>query len=269
MFFFVKLFSYLFSQVQNTEVQNTKGPEAEKPRSESQIPEVESRTPNMRPWTSFQRSGTLFRGGPLSPELFRGGPVFRRSGTLFRGGPLSPELHRRTIKSGTPLEADYDISKVRNSISGRTIKSGTPLEADYDISKVRNSLEADYDISKVRNLEADRDFEGPELEADRRSERSGPSYFEADRYFEGPELQFEVDRVISKVRIHFRSVRNSLSQRAMIFEGPDSLSLRTIKVWIFQFEADQGISKMEPHFEVDQICGFQIRFTDFWKLPET
>ncbi|GES73505.1 hypothetical protein RCL_jg3993.t1 [Rhizophagus clarus] len=153
-----------------------------KPRSESQIPEVESRTPNMRPWTSFQRSGTLFRGGPLSPELFRGGPVFRRSGTLFRGGPLSPELHRRTIKSGTPLEADYDISKVRNSISGRTIKSGTPLEADYDISKVRNSLEADYDISKVRNLEADRDFEGPELEADRRSERSGPSYFE------GPEL---------------------------------------------------------------------------------
>ncbi|GET03043.1 hypothetical protein RCL_jg8238.t1 [Rhizophagus clarus] len=87
--------------------------------------------------------------------------IFRRSGTLFRGGPLSPELHRRTIK---------------------TIKSGTPLEADYDISKVRNSLEADYDISKVRNLEADRDFEGPELEADRRSERSGPSYFE------GPEL---------------------------------------------------------------------------------
>ncbi|GES73385.1 hypothetical protein RCL_jg3896.t3 [Rhizophagus clarus] len=107
-----------------------------KPRSESQIPEVESRTPNMRPWTSFQRSGTLFRGGPLSPEL-----------------------HRRTIKSGTPFR-------------------GGPLKADYDISKVWNSLEADYDISKVRNLEADRDFEGPELEADRRSERSGPSYFE-------------------------------------------------------------------------------------------
>ncbi|GES79013.1 hypothetical protein RCL_jg6041.t1 [Rhizophagus clarus] len=93
----------------------------------------------MRPWTSFQRSGTLFRGGPLSPELFRGGPVFQRSGTLFRGGLLSPELHRRTIKSGTPLEADYDISKVRNS------------------------LEADYDILKIRNLEADWDFEGLDL----------------------------------------------------------------------------------------------------------
>ncbi|GES99006.1 hypothetical protein GLOIN_2v1880882 [Rhizophagus clarus] len=115
------------------------------------------------------------------PELFRGGPVFRRSGTLFRGGPLSPELHRRTIKSGTPLEADYDISKVRNSIGG-PLSPELHFEADYDISKVRNSLEADYDISKVRNLEADRDFEGPELEADRRSERSGPSYFE------GPEL---------------------------------------------------------------------------------
>ncbi|GES88865.1 hypothetical protein GLOIN_2v1886689 [Rhizophagus clarus] len=43
--------------------------------------------------------GFHFKG----PELFRGRPVFRRTGTLFRGGPLSPELHRRTIKSGTPF----------------------------------------------------------------------------------------------------------------------------------------------------------------------
>ncbi|GES88866.1 hypothetical protein GLOIN_2v1886689 [Rhizophagus clarus] len=84
-FFFVKLFSYLFSQVQNTEVQNTKGPEAEFRKSNP-----EHRTCGL---------GFHFKG----PELFRGRPVFRRTGTLFRGGPLSPELHRRTIKSGTPF----------------------------------------------------------------------------------------------------------------------------------------------------------------------
>ncbi|GES87449.1 hypothetical protein RCL_jg3760.t1 [Rhizophagus clarus] len=48
------------------------------------------------------KSGIPFRGGPLSPELFRGGPVFRRSRTLFRGGPLSPEL---------PLAAGHDIRR--------------------------------------------------------------------------------------------------------------------------------------------------------------
>ncbi|GES73387.1 hypothetical protein RCL_jg3896.t1 [Rhizophagus clarus] len=128
--------------------QNTKGPEAEvrKPNSGSRIQNTEHAALDFisKVWNSISRrttkSGIPFRGGPLS-------------------GPLSPELHRRTIKSGTPFR-------------------GGPLKADYDISKVWNSLEADYDISKVRNLEADRDFEGPELEADRRSERSGPSYFE-------------------------------------------------------------------------------------------
>ncbi|GES73539.1 hypothetical protein RCL_jg4023.t1 [Rhizophagus clarus] len=193
-FFFVKLFSYLFLQVQNTEVQNTKGPEAEvrKPNSGSRIQNTEHAALDFisKVRNSISRrttkSGIPFRGGPLSPELFRGGPVFRRSGTLFRGGPLSPELHRRTIKSGTPLEADYDISKVRNS------------------------LEADYDISKVRNLEADRDFEGPELEADRRSERSGPSYFEADRYFEGPELPLAAGHDIRRSGLSFAADHKGL-----------------------------------------------------------
>ncbi|GBB96899.1 hypothetical protein RclHR1_28670001 [Rhizophagus clarus] len=165
----------------------------------------------MRPWTSFQRSGTLFQGGPLSLELFRDRPVFRRS--------------------ETPLKVDYDILK-------------------------------------VWNLEADRDFKGSELEADRRSERSRPSYFEvwnsnskqtgilkvwnSNLKWTGSEFTFEADHNIQRFGTPSRL---------------DSLSQRTIK--IFQFEADQGISKMEPHFEVDQICGFQIRFTDFWKLPET
>ncbi|GBC07322.1 hypothetical protein RclHR1_00740005 [Rhizophagus clarus] len=66
-------------------------------------------------------------------------------------------------------------------------RSKTPLGADYNISK--NSLEADQyfeglELFKgpelfrdrlVWNLEADWDFEGPKLEADRRSERSGLS----------------------------------------------------------------------------------------------
>ncbi|GES88867.1 hypothetical protein RCL_jg16611.t2 [Rhizophagus clarus] len=62
----------------------------------------------------------------------------------------------------------------------------------------------------VRNLEADRDFEGPELEADRRSGtliRSGPVFRRSGTpirsgpgYFEG---------------------QNSLSKRTMIFEGPE------------------------------------------------
>ncbi|GES79359.1 hypothetical protein RCL_jg6359.t3 [Rhizophagus clarus] len=168
----------------------------------------------MRPWTSFQRSGTLFRGGPLKadryfegPELFRGGPVFRRSETLFRGGPLSPELH---------------------------------FEADYDISKVRNSLEADYDISKVRNLEADRDFEGPELEADRRSGtlirsepsrtpiRSGPGYFEGQNslskrtmIFEGPELPLAAGHDIRRSGLSFAADHKGLDLPIRSGPGPD------------------------------------------------
>ncbi|GES78322.1 hypothetical protein RCL_jg28511.t1 [Rhizophagus clarus] len=87
-FFFVKLFSYLFLQVQNTEVQNTKGPEAEKPSSGSRIQNTEHAALDFisKVRNSISRrttkSGIPFRGGPLSPELFRGGPVFRRSGTL-------------------------------------------------------------------------------------------------------------------------------------------------------------------------------------------
>ncbi|GES78323.1 hypothetical protein RCL_jg28511.t2 [Rhizophagus clarus] len=89
-FFFVKLFSYLFLQVQNTEVQNTKGPEAEvrKPNSGSRIQNTEHAALDFisKVRNSISRrttkSGIPFRGGPLSPELFRGGPVFRRSGTL-------------------------------------------------------------------------------------------------------------------------------------------------------------------------------------------
>ncbi|GES79358.1 hypothetical protein RCL_jg6359.t1 [Rhizophagus clarus] len=157
----------------------------------------------MRPWTSFQRSGTLFRGGPLSLELFRGGPV-------------------------------------QNSISRRTIKSGTPLEADYDISKVRNSLEADYDISKVRNLEADRDFEGPELEADRRSGtlirsepsrtpiRSGPGYFEGQNslskrtmIFEGPELPLAAGHDIRRSGLSFAADHKGLDLPIRSGPGPD------------------------------------------------
>ncbi|GET01054.1 hypothetical protein RCL_jg18795.t2 [Rhizophagus clarus] len=99
--------------------------------------------------------------------------------------------------------------------------SGTPLEADYDISKVRNSLEADYDISKVRNLEADRDFEGPELEADRRSERSGPSYFEADRYFEGPELPLAAGHDIRRSGLSFAADHKGLDLPIRSGPGPD------------------------------------------------
>ncbi|GES93811.1 hypothetical protein RCL_jg27285.t1 [Rhizophagus clarus] len=65
---------------------------------------------------------------------------------------------RQTIKSRTPLEADYGISKVWN------------LEADwyFEGPKFRGGL--------AQNLEADWYFEGPELEADRRwtPPRGGP-----------------------------------------------------------------------------------------------
>ncbi|GES78321.1 hypothetical protein RCL_jg28511.t3 [Rhizophagus clarus] len=131
-FFFVKLFSYLFLQVQNTEVQRAEGftippiskanfekyffinyltnfinvrfylsksrtlkvrkpsPEAEvrKPNSGSRIQNTEHAALDFisKVRNSISRrttkSGIPFRGGPLSPELFRGGPVFRRSGTL-------------------------------------------------------------------------------------------------------------------------------------------------------------------------------------------
>ncbi|GBB92785.1 hypothetical protein RclHR1_20560001 [Rhizophagus clarus] len=65
---------------------------------------------------------------------------------------ISPELHFEAdhFKSGTPLRGSlYDILKVQNFNSKRTV-SGTPLGADYDISKSRTPLEADYDISKSR-----------------------------------------------------------------------------------------------------------------------
>ncbi|GES87816.1 hypothetical protein RCL_jg11270.t2 [Rhizophagus clarus] len=169
-FFFVKLFSYLFLQVQNTEVQNTKGPEAEvrKPNSGSRIQNTEHAALDFisKVRNSISRrttkSGIPFRGGPLSPELFRGGPV----------------------RNGTPLEADYDISK-------------------------------------VRNLEADRDFEGPELEADRRSERSGPSYFEADRYFEGPELPLAAAHDIRRSGLSFAADHKGLDLPIRSGPGPD------------------------------------------------
>ncbi|GES83021.1 hypothetical protein RCL_jg19948.t1 [Rhizophagus clarus] len=73
-------------------------------------------------------------------------------------------------KSGVSFEVD----QVWNSMSRRTIKSGTPLEADYSISKVQN-LEADWYFEGpefrgglVQNLKADWYFEGPELKADQR-----------------------------------------------------------------------------------------------------
>ncbi|GET03038.1 hypothetical protein RCL_jg8234.t1 [Rhizophagus clarus] len=121
-------------------VQNTKGPEAEvrKPNSGSRIQNTEHAALDFisKVRNSISRrttkSGIPFRGGPLSPELFRGGPVFRRS--------------------GTPLEADYDISKVRNSL---------------EVDRYFEGLEL-FRGGPVRNLEVDRDFEGPELEADRR-----------------------------------------------------------------------------------------------------
>ncbi|GES98981.1 hypothetical protein RCL_jg1016.t1 [Rhizophagus clarus] len=211
----------------------------------------------MRPWTSFQRSRIPFRGGPLSPKLFKGGPVFQRSGTPlevdydilkvrnsleadqyfkgpelfrggpvwnsisrqttksgipFRGGPLSPELFRGGLvfrRSRTPLEANYDILKVWNSLKadryfegpelfrGRPVfrRSGTPLEADYDILKsgtlIRSGLvwnsnlkwtelfrrseftfEADHDIRRS-GLSFAADHKGLDLPI-----QSGPGYFE-------------------------------------------------------------------------------------------
>ncbi|GBB94566.1 hypothetical protein RclHR1_23800004 [Rhizophagus clarus] len=43
----------------------------------------------------------------------------------------------------------YDISKVQKSFIGGLL-SGTPLGADYDISKSGTPLEADYDILKIQ-----------------------------------------------------------------------------------------------------------------------
>ncbi|GET04396.1 endonuclease/exonuclease/phosphatase [Rhizophagus clarus] len=68
-------------------------------------------------------------------------------------------------KSGVLFEADW----VWNSMSRQTIKSRTPLEADYGISKIQN-LEADWYFEGLEfrgglawNLEADWYFEGPEF----------------------------------------------------------------------------------------------------------
>ncbi|GBB87818.1 hypothetical protein RclHR1_01430027 [Rhizophagus clarus] len=77
-----------------------------------------------------------------------------RSGTPFRGGPLQV---RNSFRGGL-----YDISKVWKSFIGGLLSrtliqsgpwSGTPLGADYDISKSRTPLEADYDISKTFHFE--------------------------------------------------------------------------------------------------------------------
>ncbi|GBB87690.1 hypothetical protein RclHR1_14190001, partial [Rhizophagus clarus] len=63
-----------------------------------QLPNYDG-TPNMRLWTSFRKSGVSF-------EVDQ---VFQRSGTPFRGGPLSLELH-----VWNSFRGDYGISKVQN-----------------------------------------------------------------------------------------------------------------------------------------------------------
>ncbi|GBC07321.1 hypothetical protein RclHR1_00740004 [Rhizophagus clarus] len=209
----------------------------------------------MRPWTSFQRSETLFQGGSLSPKFFR------------------DRLIQNSLEADRYFEDLELYFEIQNSISRRTIKSETPLEMDYDILKVQNSLEMNWyfeglelfrDGPVQKSLEADWYFEGLELF------RGGPVFQKSGTLFRGGSLSPE----LLKVDWYFEAnilgggrFWNSLSLQAMIFE--DSLSQQTIKVWIFQFKADQSISKIELHFETDQICNFQIWFTDFWKLPET
>ncbi|GBB97698.1 hypothetical protein RclHR1_30400002 [Rhizophagus clarus] len=111
----------------------------------------------------------------------------------------------------------------------------TPLEADYDISKVWNSLEMDQY------------FENPELFRGGLVQNS----LEVDWYFEGSEL--------------FRSgpVQNSLEADRL-----DSLLQKTIKVrnfnpkWTRIFRKSESSNlkqtRLEHHFETDQICGFRI-----------
>ncbi|GET01051.1 hypothetical protein RCL_jg18795.t3 [Rhizophagus clarus] len=105
-FFFVKLFSYLFLQVQNTEVQraevqNTKGPEAERSILLSFLsPEAEVRKPNSGSRIQNTEHAALDFISKVRNSISR---RTTKSGIPFRGGPLSPELHRRTIKSGTPF----------------------------------------------------------------------------------------------------------------------------------------------------------------------
>ncbi|GES92927.1 hypothetical protein RCL_jg28214.t1 [Rhizophagus clarus] len=75
------------------------------------------------------KSGIPFRGGPLSPELFRGGPVWNS---------LEADRYFEGLK-----EVDRVISKVRNSNSKRTGPE-LPLAAGHDIQRSGLSFAADH-----------------------------------------------------------------------------------------------------------------------------
>ncbi|GBB95461.1 hypothetical protein RclHR1_02540015 [Rhizophagus clarus] len=80
------------------------------------------------------------------------------------------------FRSRIPLEADYDISKVQNSLEADRYFKGPEL---FRGRPVQNSLEADQYFEVWNSLEADQYFEGLKLfrgrPVFRRSERSGLS----------------------------------------------------------------------------------------------
>ncbi|GBB89225.1 hypothetical protein RclHR1_15900001 [Rhizophagus clarus] len=156
-------------------------------------------------------------------------------------------------------------------------RSGTPLEVDYDILKVQNSLETDWYFEDSKLFRGLKLFRGGPVFQSLELFRGRPN-LEADWDFKGSELQFKVDQVILKIQnllskwtIIFEGLDlsfNSLSQRAMIFEELDSLSQQTIKVRNFNLKwtrifrrsgfSNSKQTRLEPYFETDQICSFRI-----------
>ncbi|GBB90861.1 hypothetical protein RclHR1_17990003 [Rhizophagus clarus] len=228
----------------------------------------------MQPWTSFQRSRTPLKTDYNISKVWNSLEADQVQSSLeadqyfeglkFRGGP---EFRKSRTQSRLKIKKTliFVLINIKLAFIFLGLKEVDQIILKTSISKVQNSLEADRYIE-----EANQDFEGSELEVNQRSERSRPS------------------QVISKnsnsKRTSILKVWNSLLKQTMIFEDLDLSFIEDHDIQRFRLsftadhKVDQNISKsgssnskqirLEPHFETDQICGFQIpsglNFEDSW-----